>query len=182
MIKTIKLALLSTIISTSLYAGNYDEDIKAFIGLEVGYATIDGQKLGLNDAQGTFFHESSDVEYGIHIGAQNNEWRAMIGFSYYDNSNAEDDQNMERVQALVDYFFIQDPDATIRPYIGANIGYANYESTFVEESGLTYGGQAGIIIKSGDTLDIDLAYKYSLGQVEALNSIGSVTLGLNYIY
>ncbi|MDQ7084967.1 MAG: hypothetical protein Q9M36_08545 [Sulfurovum sp.] len=179
--KVIRMALLSTVIGTSLYASNYDSETKSFIGLEVGYSAIDGQKFGLI-SQDTSFYEGSGVDYGLHIGAQNNEWRATLAFNYYDNNDEADDQNLEKGQAMVDYFFISDPDATIRPYIGASIGYANYESTFVDQSGLIYGGQAGVVIQSGDVLDIDLAYRYSLGQVEALNSVSSVTLGVNYIY
>ncbi len=182
MIKTLKMALLTTIVGTSLYASNYDSETKSFIGLEAGYAVLDGKKFNLLPDEDSSFYEGSGIEYGIRIGAQNDEWRATLAFNYYDNNDDADDQNLERGQAMVDYFFLSDPSATIRPYIGASIGYANYESTFVDESGLVYGGQAGVVISSGESLDIDLSYRYSLGQVEVLNSVSSVTVGVNYIY
>ena len=178
MIKTLKLALLTTIVGTSLYASNYDSETKSFIGLEAGYAAVDGKKFNLLPDEDASFYEGSGIEYGIRIGAQNDEWRATLAFNYYDS----DDQNLERGQAMVDYFFLSDPTATIKPYIGASIGYANYESTFVDESGLLYGGQIGVVISSGESLDIDLSYRYSLGQVEVFNSVSSVTVGVNYIY
>jgi hypothetical protein len=181
MIPRVKMALLSTLIGTSLYASNFDSTTQGFIGLELGYATIEGHTVDIfNENQNIAFQESSDIKYGLHLGAQNEDWRITVGFNYYDNSS--DDQNMEQLQARADYFFVDDLDATIRPYIGANIGFANYESTFVDESGFTYGGQAGLLIKSNEALDIDLSYRYLLGEVEALNHMGSVNLGLNYIY
>lgn len=178
MIKTLKMAVLTTLVSTSLYASNYDSETKSFIGLEAGYAALDGKKFNLSSDETASFYSGSGAEYGVRIGAQNDEWRATLGVNYYDSK----DQKLQRGQAMVDYFFLSNPDATIRPYLGANIGYGRYESTFVDESGVVYGGQAGVVIRSGESLDIDLSYRYSLGQVTALNGISSVTVGVNYLY
>jgi hypothetical protein len=178
MIKTVKMALLSTIIGTSLYAGNYDSNAKGFIGLELGYATVDGQQLA-NDGYYNF-QEGEDVEYGLRIGAQNDEWRATFAFHYYDNTDA--DQSVEKALVMVDYFFIQNPDATIRPFIGANLGAVNYESSFVDVTDFIYGGQVGVIVKAGENLDVDLSYRYSIAGSEELNDLSSLILGLNYLY
>jgi len=180
MIKTMKLAVLSTMIATSLYAGNFDENTQAFIGLEAGYASVDGQRFGIVPEDGSFFHKSSNVEYGLHIGAKSDEWRATFAFNYYDNVDA--DQNVEKVLGMIDYFFISSPDATIKPYIGANIGVVNYESTLVDVSDFIYGGQAGVVISAGDSIDVDLGYRYSLSGSTKLNDLSSVVFGLNYIY
>jgi hypothetical protein len=114
------------------------------------------------------------------LGAQNSQWRASFVFNYYDDADA--DQNVEKGLAMIDYFFISNPDATIRPYVGANIGAVNYESTDVEITDFVYGGQAGIVIKAGNSLDVDFSYRYSISGAEELNDIGSVVFGLNYLY
>lgn len=178
MIQTVKIALLSTIIGASLYAGNYDSETKGFIGLELGYATVDGQKI-FDDGL-TNFTKGEDVEYGLRIGAQNNEWRATFAFDYYDN--VDSDQNVEKALVMADYFFVKNPDATIRPFIGANFGAVNYESTLVDVTDFIYGGQAGVIIKAGESLDVDLSYRYSIAGSEELNDLSSLILGLNYLY
>ncbi|WP_309498095.1 hypothetical protein [Sulfurovum sp.] len=175
MIKKLVMVLLCTALGSSLYAAEQSFGNKGFIGLEVGYGSVDadlftGQK-----------HSSEDVEYGFRLGAQSAEWRTMFVFDYYKSD--DDDQTVEKGFLMVDYFFLDsDIDTVVRPYVGGNVGYANYESTLVDESGLLYGGQIGIVMRAGDSVDIDLSFRYSLGQVDAVNNVSSITLGINYLY
>ena len=175
MIKKIAIALLCTVLGSSLYAGNYDSTSRGFLGLELGAATVQGDR---------FFdlgYEGDAVEYGFRIGAQTNEWRAMFVFDYYDSS--DDDQNLEKSFLMVDYFFLEsDSDVNFRPFIGANVGYVNYESTFVESSDFAYGGQIGFAVEVAEVLDVDLSYRYSLSNAEELDNMGSIVLGINYLY
>ena len=175
MIKKMAMVLLSTVIGTSLYAGNYDTGTKGFIGLEVGAATVDGERFG------GVFHEGDAVEYGIRFGAQSDEWRATFAFDYFDSSS--DDQNVEKGLFLIDYFFF-DSDSTIsvKPFIGANVGLINYESTGVDATDFIYGGQAGILFGMGESIDLDLSYRYSLSGSDRVNNLGSIVFGLNYLY
>ncbi|SFV56101.1 hypothetical protein MNB_SV-13-2073 [hydrothermal vent metagenome] len=83
---------------------------------------------------------------------------------------------------MVDYFFITDPDAKIRPFIGGNIGAVNYESTLVDVSDFIYGGQAGLVLSAGENLNVDLSYRYSISGSTELNDLSSLVFGLNYIY
>jgi opacity protein-like surface antigen len=176
MINTIKIALLSTVIGTSLYASNYDSETNAFIGLELGYATVDGQVVGNSN----IFEQSENVEYGVHIGAQNSEWRAILALNYYNDSETK--QNVEKFIGMVDYFFLANPYDAIRPYIGMNIGAVNYESTGVEATDMIYGGQAGVVLNVGDNIEADLSYRYSISSATELNDMSSMVFGLNYIY
>lgn len=169
------MVLMSTIIGTSLYAGNYNADTKGFIGVEVGAATVDGEKLG------GIFHEGDAVEYGIRFGAQSNEWRATFAFDYFNSDS--DDQNVEKGFLMVDYFFFQsDSDLNIRPFIGANTGLINYESKGVDATDFVYGGQAGVVVGLGESVDLDLSYRYSLSGSERVNNLGSIVFGFNYLY
>lgn len=176
MVKKIVAVLLSTMIGSSLYAGNYDTNTKGFLGLEVGAATVDGDKFdGLN-----YFKSSGDaVEYGVRLGAQNEDWRATFALDYY-NSNS-DDQTMQKGYGMVDYFFMGSEN-TVSPFVGANIGYAHYESRLVDENGLLYGGQLGVVVDVNENIDLDLSYRYSLMQVDAVNDTGSIVFGFNYLY
>jgi opacity protein-like surface antigen len=70
----------------------------------------------------------------------------------------------------------------IRPFIGANVGFANYESTLVDATDFIYGGQAGVVVAVGESVDLDLSYRYSLSASNDVNSMGSIVFGLNYLY
>jgi len=175
MVKKITAVLLSTMIGSSLYAGNYDTQSKGFLGVEVGNASIDGDKLdGLK-------HEGSAVEYGLRFGSQSNEWRATFAFDYFNSTS--DDQSVEKGFLMVDYFlFNSDTDLNIRPFVGANVGLINYESTLVDATDFVYGGQAGVILGVTESIDLDLSYRYSLSGSTKVNDLGSIVFGLNYLY
>ena len=152
-----------------------------FIGLEVGYSEVQGDigylSHGIEVIRPNY--EGDNVEFGFRIGAQNEEWRTTFIFDYYDSS--DDDQNIEKGYLTLDYFLLKEESA-LRPYIGINVGYANYESTYVDDSGLLYGAQAGVIMAIGEALNVDLGYRYSLSDAGALDHTGSIMLGINYLF
>lgn len=176
MIKKIAMVFLCTVLGSSLYAENMSTG-KGFIGLEVGYATVQGDVGG-------FFSEldrkGDAVEYGLRVGAQTGEWRTMFTLSYYDSGS--DDQNIEKGYLMLDYFFLQNDKSAFRPFIGINAGYVNYESTFIDESGFLYGGQAGFVVNVAESIELDLSYRYSLSNADALDHIDNIVFGINYLY
>jgi len=175
MVKKIAIALLCTALSSSLYAGDQSFGSKGFMGIEVGYGSVDGDIFTGQKRTG------DAAEFGLRLGAQTDEWRTMFVFDHFDSSS--DDQTVEKGFLMVDYFFLDsDIDTVVKPFIGANVGYANYESTLVDSSGFIYGGQVGIVMRAGESVDIDLSYRYSLGQEDELNNVSSITLGINYLY
>ena len=175
MIRKIGLAILTgiTLVSTA-YAESAPGD-KKFLGLEVGAGTVQGNTFTeLN-------HEGSAVEYGVRLGAQTEEWRTMFTFDYFDSS--DDDQNVEKLMITVDYFLYNSGgEVSVRPFIGLNAGYANYESTAFDESGLLYGGQAGVVIGITPQIDIDLSYRYSLSEMDSMDHAGTIMFGINYLF
>ncbi len=185
MVKKIAMALLCTTLGSSLYADI--ESAKGFIGLEVGAATIEA------DANNAYYrdtnHRGSDVEYGLRLGAQTDEWRTMFVFDYFDSD--DDNQNYEKGLLSLDYFIFSSDlsdDVSFKPYIGANIGYMNYESDrtlhmfSIDESGLLYGAQAGFVLGVTESIDLDLMYRYSLTDAKHTDNIGSFVFGINYFY
>ncbi len=181
MVKKIAIAFFSMVLSSTLYAENISES-STFIGLEVGYAEVQGDVgylLGDMAVIQPNFVGDYDVEFGIKIGAQRDQWRTTFIFDYYDS--ADNDQNVEKGYLTIDYFVLE-KESAVRPYIGLNVGYASYESTFVEDSGFLYGAQAGIVLGIAEMVNLDLGYRYSLSDADALDHIGSAVFGINYIF
>jgi opacity protein-like surface antigen len=174
--------LCATVLGSGLYAEN-----KPFIGLEVGYATVQGDVSGFFPGDIIRDYEGSDVEYGFRLGLQNESWRTTLVFNYFDSTSDGHKQNYEKGLISVDYFILNEMDNPLKPYIGANVGYINYESTDnIDMSGAIYGAQAGFVYSMTDNIDLDLMYRYSLSSATqddrdaSLDHVGSVVIGLNF--
>jgi len=182
--KKISAIILGMMLGSALYAGNYSEG-KKFLGLEIGAAQIQGGVyLDLLDPLSyDQFYEGSDITYGLRFGAQNDKYRTMLLFDYYDNT--EEDQNLQMGLITIDYYVLSQDAAsvTIKPFIGLNVGYMRYQSTLVDDSDFVYGGQAGLVANVSEKIDIDLSYRYSLSwESEAMDHFGAAMLGINYLY
>lgn len=164
--------LTSMVMGTALYADNSSSI--GFLGLEIGAASVQG------DVSSELNHISNDVEYGLRIGAKNDEWRTTFALNYY--SSAKDDQIVQQLLGMVDYFFVHNADMMLKPYVGLNAGYGRYESTGIDSAGLLYGGQAGLVVSLGENIDLDLSYRYSLMKSPVANGFGAAFFGFNYVY
>ncbi len=189
MMKKVVAAFLCMAVGSTLYARDDISKAKPFIGLEIGYATVQGDVGGFFPGDIIRDYEGSDIEYGIRVGAQKEEWRTTLAFNYYDSTSDDKTQNYEKLLGSIDYFFISTEDGSLKPYIGANVGYINYESTDnIDMSGFIYGVQAGIVLHAADNLELDLMYRYSLSNATqedrdaALDHVGSIVVGINYVY
>ena len=168
MIKKIVMACLIITFGGSLHA-----ETTSFIGLEIGNSNVQGDRIDQPD------YKDDDLSYGFRIGAQDENWRTTLIYNVYDNSNS--DQNVEQVLLALDYY-IPINNLVIKPYIGANLGYGNYESSFVDESGFLYGGQAGLTFNIIEALNFDLSYRYSLSNIDALDHAGSIMVSVDYLF
>jgi len=156
-----------------------------FVGLEVSGTRLQADTAGFYQETN---YEGENVEFGIRIGAQNEEWRTMFVFNYFDSS--DDNQNYEKGLFELDYFLTSgNPgEVTFQPFIGVNVGYMNYESdgegltSNISESGFLYGGQAGISINFSEAVNLDVMYRYSLTDFDHTDHIESVVVGLNYSF
>ena len=179
MVKKIEMLFLCSVLGSSLYAGNVSE-AKGFIGLEVGAATVQGDVGSPIASFAEKDYKGNDIEFGLRIGSQTEEWRTTFALDFYDSS--DDDQNIEKGFLLLDYYFLNGNDSAVKPFIGLNVGYANYESYEIDDNGFLYGAQAGFAVGVADTIEIDLSYRYSLSNADALDHTASVVFGLNYLY
>lgn len=165
--------LISMVMGTTLYADNGNSI--GFLGLELGAASVQGDILGETK------HSSSyDIEYGLRIGAQNDEWRTTFVLDYY--SNTKDDQTTQKGLGMVDYFFVHDREMMFKPFIGFNAGYGRYETTQIDSAGFLYGGQAGVVVSLENNIDLDLSYRYTLMLSDIVNDLGTIVFGFNYVY
>ena len=175
MFKTLGSVLLCTLLGTVVQAEDISESQK-FIGVEVTVAEVQGDVVRRVDPA-----ISQGAGFGLHLGAQNDEWRTMFTFNYFDNEA----RNVEKLFLSIDYFFLKSDiteNYVIQPYIGMNMGYMNYEAVGVDESGMLYGGQVGGIFSLSESLDFDLGYRYSLSAADALDHTSDVVFGLSYLY
>jgi opacity protein-like surface antigen len=159
-------------------AGDYEVEAnpsKVFLGIQLSGAWVQGtHKTDLNYA-------TSGLGYGFRLGAQNSEWRTFLSVDKFNN----DKVSYERGELHVNYLFTfpQLTDFGLRPFIGMNGGYANYEAEgAINENGFTYGGEAGVIYDVNDQFDIDITYQYSMSRAAAFDHVGNLGIGINYKY
>jgi hypothetical protein len=176
--------VMGVLLGSALYAENYSEG-KKFLGVEVGAAQIQGGVYLdiLDPFSYDQFYEGSGVSFGLRFGAQNDNYRTMLLYEYYDNT--DEDQNLEMGMVTIDYFVISEDMAslTIKPFVGVNAGYMQYESTLVEDTDFVYGGQAGLVASISEKIDIDISYRYSLSwESDTMDHFGVALIGLNYLY
>ena len=176
MVKKIVAVSLCVMLGNTLYAREVSQNEK-IIGIEVGYGTIQADNQ-FSPVIGELDHVASDVQFGFRIGAQQKEWRTLLVADYFNST--DDDQQYIKGFLELDYFVIQ--DSALKPFIGANVGYMNYQTTAIDESGLLYGGQAGVSYRVSDAVDMDVMYRYSFSTANSTNHIEGIIFGLNYIY
>lgn len=186
--KKVAMGILAIALSGFLYAGNVTEG-KKFIGLEISQTYIQADWVGDPTVPYVIGAESDAMQFGVRLGAENDKYRTMLLYTYYDDSDRE--QNIQTGMLTVDYYVMgtEVQEMKIKPFIGINAGYMNYESNDpydqvnnIDESDFFYGGQAGVILGIGDKFDVDLSYRYSLSNMDMVDHMGSIVLGLNYLY
>jgi len=171
MLKKVTIGIFSAVLCGNIaYAEISGSD--TFVGIEVGSTEVQGEQPSST---------SEDASYGLRVGAQNEEWRTIIGFNHYD----KDEYSVEKLFLSVDYLFYKYDtmeDFTIQPYIGVNTGYANYEQGSIDENGIMYGAQLGVIFNIIERFDVDLGYRYSLSSADAFDHESDLIVGLHYYY
>ena len=198
MVKKIATGILAIALTGSLYAENYSVGEK-FIGVELGSTKLDRDvQVNTNESGPT---SDSGIEYGFRLGAQNDEWRTTLLYTYYNDEDSGYEDTMHKGSLNLDYF-IWSTDAggmKIKPFIGGNVGYMSYklsaDATLADESGVFYGGQIGVALAVAEMLEIDLSYRYSFTNLEdmvaegidwhaetSLDNTGSIVFGLNYFF
>jgi len=187
MVKKIAMGILAVALTGSLYAENYSVG-QTFVGLEVDSTNLDRNVLFSPEPT-----SDSGIEYGFRLGAQNEEWRTTVLYTYYNDEDSVYEDTMHKGSLNLDYFIWSTDagDMNIKPFIGGHVGYMSYElegAITADASGVFYGGQAGVAFAIGEVVELDLSYRYSLTNLDdmpadiSLDNTGSIVFGLNYFY
>jgi len=193
MVKKIAVALLCATLGTSLQAREDISTSKLFIGVEIDSTKVDGtRELIVTD---NYFNEvdslykasatgSSVIEYGIHVGAEKEDWRTTLLYTYSSEENDGIDETMHKGAILLDYFIWNSgsTEYNVKPYLGAHVGYMNYEASvydvqygvdqiIMDDSGIYYGAQAGIAMTISEVVQLDLSYRYSFTSIEDTDTL-----------
>jgi len=137
-----------------------------FVGLT---ASIDSMKF----ESGSFIADQDETSFGFKYGRQTHEWRTV--FTLCGNGDLQN-FGLEVDKILVDELFGM-PE--IRPYLGASVGYLQYE----KRDGYYYGGNFGFLLYASDTVDVDLSYHYyQVNKLEPLDTMQGASLSIHYFY
>jgi len=169
-----KLLLFSVLALTSVEAQDAFSS-ERFLGIEVGYGSATYERSSIDQS-------SKDVEYGFRIGAQNQDWRTtLVG-----NIAKGKDQKYQKAMLSFDKFIWQslykEDNIMFKPYLGGHIGWIKHTADDLSESGMLYGAEVGVVWNVLDEIDFDLGYRYSVTNLDSLDNIDAMTLGINYIY
>jgi len=166
----VKTLLLGTTLITTSFSASENF---GFIGVGLGYQQVD---------PGIF--EQDYTTFGIRVGQQNQEWRTTFGFEY--------ETDFSTVFLEADYIFLDEMFGTpkLRPYLGMNINYIDYNNFFdytknitIDEDGYSIGVNLGLIIYAGDRVDVDIGYHYNSVQgMDPVDVLQGVTLSIHYFY
>jgi opacity protein-like surface antigen len=178
MLKRVLMLLMVFGLVLGVHAGDYEmeaESGKVFLGVQASRAWVQGtHKTDLNYA-------TSGWGYGVRVGAQNSEWRTLISVDKLNNGKV----SYERAELHTQYLFAlpQMTEMGWHPFLGLNGGYANYEAEGgINENGIMYGGEVGVVFDLNDQVDIDLSYQYSMSRAAAFDHVGNLGIGINYKY
>ena len=168
--------LLSSLLILTLSEAKESFSSERLLGIEVGYTGSETKDaIGLNE-------NIKSVEFGFRLGAQNKDWRTiLIG----DMSNSKG-HKIQKAVISFDKFVWQSlyktDDIVFKPYLSGHIGYLKHTTNNISEKGMLYGVGAGVAWNVLDEVDFDLGYRYSFTNLANLDSLSTMTFGVNYIY
>jgi opacity protein-like surface antigen len=167
---------LAGLLAVTLSQASDEFSSERLLGIEVGYASLNSNSDKVNK-------KVNGVEYGLRIGAQNEEWRTTLVGNFY----TEGSHKYQRVMLEFDRFvwasLYETDNIVFKPYLGGHIGWMKYTDDFsLSDNSMVYGGQAGLAWNVLNQVDFDLGYRYSIVDMPNVDDIGAVTLGVNYIY
>ena len=173
MFKKISLAIIYTI---SLSYAVDDFSSERLLGIEVGYATVSStNEIGSHKTH-------SDAQFGLRIGAQNEEWRTTIRANFMKVEGRDYQKIMLDFDRFVWASLYETDSIVFKPYLGAHVGWLRYTDELSADNGLAYGGQLGIALNVLNEVDFDIGYKYTVADIDTVNDISALTFSVNYLY
>jgi len=173
----LKRSLILTLLLSGLSQAKDDFSSERFLGIEAGYGTVKSKNvIGAPE-------ENSGVEFGLRLGAQNEEWRTTLSGHHFSKNSQEYFRTMLTFDHFVWTSLYETDDIIFKPYLGGHIGWLTYEDKGgVDTDGFIYGGQAGVAWNVMREVDFDFGYRYSFSDINQVDDIGSFVFAVNYLY
>ena len=107
----------------------------------------------------------NDLENGIAYSgglgyAFHNGFRFEGELSYRDTEYSPSSQDIAATAAMLNLYYDFNRGGRFEPYLGAGVGYANYDLDFDDENAFAWQALAGVAIGLTPQLDLDLGYRY----------------------
>jgi len=162
--KKLNILFLPLIFATTLSA---NDKIYSFIGIQAASSNIE---------------DTNVPTIGLKYGQQSENIRTSLSYNYGKNSN--NDYHLVIVQMDTGILSNTFTDSSIKPYIGASLGYMyNKRSGNENKNGLLYGANAGLTYIVNDSIDLDLGYRFmKANKIDDIDSLNDVTFSMNYFY
>lgn len=144
-----------------------------YVGAEVGTTHT---KTATAFSTGTTSHYTSNrVSEGLNIGTYLNEnSRAYIAYQHINaDMNKDIPESINIYSAGYDYLF---GTSSLKPFVGAIIGYSTYSDSGFNVNGMAYGAQAGVDYKLNSNISVDAGYRYLSSSAEATYSGNKSTM------
>ena len=167
--------LILSLLSASLAHAEDIYSSERFLGIEIGYSKAEYSRDGITKT-------NKDPEYGFRLGAQNKEWRTTVIGNLSRGKNHKYQKAMITFDKFIWQSLYEKDHVTFKPYLGGHIGWIKHTADDISENGILYGGEAGITWNVIDEVDFDLSYRYSVTNLDNLDTIDAMTIGLNYLY
>ncbi|KIM03272.1 MAG: hypothetical protein KN64_12625 [Sulfurovum sp. AS07-7] len=147
------------------------------LGIEAGYTNAKGKNL--IDAK----NHDRDPSFGLKIGVQNDEWRTTIGGDFFRSTNIKYKRALLSFDRNIWVLKDKDNDIDYKPYLGGHGGWMTQDiGSDTTVNGMVYGMQGGLAVHTQNAVDFDFGYRYSLSNIESMDSVDSFTFGVNYLY
>lgn len=127
---------------------------------------------------------NSSTAYGIDVGYYFDA--NSRAYAFYQNIGKGDHvKSTDAYGAGYDYLF---GTSTLKPFVGAIVGYSVYKNGSTKIDGLAYGGQVGVDYKVTSNISVDAGYRYLLseakytfpGYTAEVTNFQSFFAGVNY--
>lgn len=167
-----------------------------FIGVTVSTQTVDLQPI-IEGTGVTRPTSENETTFGLQYGVQTKDYRTTF--------TVEGNSNFQSIDVEVDYIIFDEMFGTpkIRPYVGATLGYINYDkelitsynedrivddanndrNTSISNSDGYYGLDLGFLFYVTDDIDLDVGYHYYfMDRLKPLDTMSGASFSLHYFY
>lgn len=139
-----------------------------YVGAEVGRTHTKAADIisGIEDKA-----SSNRVSEGLNLGIYLNENNRV--YLAYQHVNADSNKEIPATTNIYsigyDYLY---GSSTLKPFVGAIIGYSTYKDGTFKVDGMAYGAQVGIDYKIHDNIAVDIGYRYLDSDAKGTNFSG----------